>query len=100
MGNTFGERNEVSHLIRVRDHLKFVMDNWHMNNSAFKNKSNIKYIITAFNQEEKHEEEGPLQELTSYVKGETKRSNEAMKDISEEILRTQRMIERLEERVE
>ena len=49
MGNTFGERTEVSNLIQVRDHLKFVMDNWHMNDTSFKNKSKIKYIITAFN---------------------------------------------------
>ena len=30
MGNSFIERSEVAHSIRVKDHLIFVMDNWHL----------------------------------------------------------------------
>lgn len=47
MGNTFGERTEVGAQIMVRDHLRFVMDNWMLLGVAFPDKSNINYIIAA-----------------------------------------------------
>ena len=81
MGNTFGERTQVSNLIQVRDHLKFVMDNWHMNDTSFKNKSKIKYIITAFNQDEKEVEEGQIDELKMYMQTVTAQIKEAMTKI-------------------
>jgi len=48
MGNTFAERNEVSSQILVRDHLRFVMDNWYLMNFAFKDKKKVQHIVTAF----------------------------------------------------
>lgn len=30
MGNTFSKRNELANEIMVKDHLYFVMDNWHL----------------------------------------------------------------------
>ena len=50
MGNTFAERSGVAHQIRVRDHLAFVIKNWHLNEVAFGKGeiSNSKYIIAAF----------------------------------------------------
>lgn len=48
MGNTFAERREVGAQIMVKDHLRFVMDNWLLMNIAFRNKERIKYIIAAF----------------------------------------------------
>ena len=67
MGNTFGERTEVSNLIQVRDHLKFVMDNWHLNDAVFDQKYKIKYIITAFNQEEDQQEHEAITELRDEI---------------------------------
>lgn len=32
----------------IRDHLNFVVDNWHLSGLAFSDKKKIKYIITAF----------------------------------------------------
>lgn len=47
MGNTFNERTEVGAQIMVRDHLRFVMDNWMLLNVAFPDKTSINYIIAA-----------------------------------------------------
>lgn len=38
MGNTFGERTEVGAQIMVRDHLRFVMDNWMLLKVALKDR--------------------------------------------------------------
>ena len=47
MGNTFGERAEVQSQIMSRDHLRFVIDNYHLLPLAIRDKSSLKYIITA-----------------------------------------------------
>ena len=47
MGNTFSIRNEIASEIRVRDHLKFVIDNWYLSDLAFENKRKLNFIITA-----------------------------------------------------
>ena len=41
----------------MRDHLKFVIQNWHLNKLAFENKKQIKYIVTAFAPEDISNEE-------------------------------------------
>jgi hypothetical protein len=41
----------------MRDHLKFVISNWHLSNYAFHNKASLKYIITAFAQDNSQETE-------------------------------------------
>jgi hypothetical protein len=38
MGNTFAVRAEVGAQVMVKDHLRFVMDNWLLMNIAFRNK--------------------------------------------------------------
>jgi hypothetical protein len=47
MGNTYMSRNEVAHNIRSRDHLKFVIENWELN-QYFENRDKLKYIVTAY----------------------------------------------------
>ena len=47
MGNTFAERSEVADQIMIKDHLRFVMDNWLLKDLAF-DLPKIKYIICAF----------------------------------------------------
>jgi hypothetical protein len=47
MGNTFGERTEVGHLIMSRDHLRFVVLNWHLIRLAIPDPVQLKYIISA-----------------------------------------------------
>ena len=47
MGSTYMTRSEVAHNIRTRDHLKFVIENWHLK-SNFKEIDKMKYIICAF----------------------------------------------------
>ena len=48
MGNTYAERREVGELTMVKDHLRFVMDNWLLMNIAFRDKERLKYIVCAF----------------------------------------------------
>lgn len=48
MGNTFAVRSEIAKEIRIRDHLRFVVDNWYLSDYAFKNKDRLKFIVTAF----------------------------------------------------
>ena len=48
MGNTFSERSSIKSQIRMRDHLRFVISNWYLSDLAFENKSQLKYIVTAF----------------------------------------------------
>ena len=55
MGNTFSERTEVGPQIMVRDHLRFVMDNWLLLDVAFPDKTSINYIIAAMSANEEHE---------------------------------------------
>ena len=52
MGNTFSVRSGIASQTRMRDHLKFIIANWHLSNKAFEGeKASLKYIITAFNQD-------------------------------------------------
>lgn len=48
MGNTYAIRNEVIDLVKYQDHLKFVLDNWFLLNSAFKDTKKLNYIVAAF----------------------------------------------------
>ena len=48
MGNSFSERSQRQKEIMIRDHLNFIVDNWHLSSLAISNKKKIKYIITAF----------------------------------------------------
>ena len=47
MGNTFAERSEVAEEIKSKDHLVFVLDNWHLLDKAFSNMQDARYIIAA-----------------------------------------------------
>jgi len=49
MGEIYNSRSKLADLVRVRDHLRFVVDNWYLSNAAYKDeKSRIKYIVSAF----------------------------------------------------
>ena len=45
MQKTFAGRRLVAEQVKIQDHLKFVLDNWHLMNFAMRNKSSIKYVI-------------------------------------------------------
>ena len=63
MGNTFSERTEVGAQIMVRDHLRFVMDNWMLLNVAFPDKTSINYIIAALSINEENDADDLVQKL-------------------------------------
>jgi hypothetical protein len=39
MGSTFASRKLVAEEIKVKDHLRFLLDNWHLMDYALRNKS-------------------------------------------------------------
>lgn len=47
MQKTFATRRLVAEEVKIRDHLKFVLDNWHLMDIALKDKTSMKYIIAA-----------------------------------------------------
>merc|ERR1719263_1152429 len=65
MGNTFSERSIVGEQIMVRDHLTFVVDNFHLINLVFPNIKRVKYLIIAFhsNDSEGNESDKYLDDL-------------------------------------
>ena len=48
MGDSFARRTEVAQEIMTQNHLKFVIDNYHLIKLAFKDIREVKYIVTAF----------------------------------------------------
>ena len=48
MGETFGNCKEVGPLVKIRDHLAFILDNWYLNNLAIPEKKSLVFIVTAF----------------------------------------------------
>lgn len=68
MGETFSTRGAVADQIKVKDHLRFVMDHWHLSNLSFKAKKKIKYIITAFHISEEQNDSQQITNLREDVK--------------------------------
>lgn len=67
MGNTYMERNVVAHNIRSRDHLKFVIENWELN-QYFENRDKLKYIVTAYKVKElQQDQEAHILHVTDQV---------------------------------
>lgn len=54
MGNTYSQRREVEVALRQKDHLRFILDNFHMRNNCLNIKT-VKYIIAAFTMDEEVE---------------------------------------------
>ena len=48
MGSTFASRKLVANEIKIKDHLRFLLDNWHLMDYALADKSQVTYIISAF----------------------------------------------------
>jgi len=67
MGETFAKNNEIKYKKKIKDHLGFVMDNWQFLNQAIPNHRQIKYIITAFLQEEQNNETSKLKKIENDV---------------------------------
>lgn len=47
MGETFTRRNDAATQIKIRDHLRFVLDNWHFVGISIGNLDNFQYIVCA-----------------------------------------------------
>lgn len=57
MGNTYAVRNEVIDLVKYQDHLKFVLDNWFLLDTVFKDLKKLNYIVAAFSMNHQVEED-------------------------------------------
>ena len=67
MGETFAKNNQIKYKKKIKDHLSFVMDNWQFLNQAIPNHNQIKYIITAFLQEEQNNEINKLKKIENDI---------------------------------
>lgn len=63
MGETFSNRREVTEQIKMKDQLRFVMDNWHWKDHTFKDIKKYKYIIAAFNFEDNKNDKQEISHL-------------------------------------
>jgi hypothetical protein len=63
MGNTFAERSLVAEEIKLKDHLVFVMDNWHLLNRAFDNIQDARFIIAAFYNKMDHDSDKEIVDM-------------------------------------
>ena len=52
MGNTYSERREQEVSLRQKDHLRFVLDNFHLRENSFEDIKSVRYIIAAFQMDE------------------------------------------------
>lgn len=67
MGNTYSQRRDQEDALRYKDHLRFVLDNFHMRESAFKNMKRVKYIIAAFTMDDENQESEVLSSLEDQI---------------------------------
>jgi len=65
MGSTFASRKLVAEEIKVKDHLRFLLDNWHLMDYALKDKSQVTYIISAFSMQEAEKKDENYERLKS-----------------------------------
>ena len=93
MGNIYNTRVRVADQVRIRDHLRFVVDNWYLCNVAFKkDKKKLKYIICAFLEKKETSSEDKLDELAEEVH---EMNLKFEKDIGETIYKQKEMQEML-----
>ena len=48
MGETFCKCKEIGHLVKIQDHLGFVIDNWYLSPISIPDKEKLVFIVTAF----------------------------------------------------
>ena len=48
MGDTFAQRTPISKEIMIQNHLKFIIDNFHLMSLSFTDISKVKYVMCAF----------------------------------------------------
>ena len=63
MGSTFASRKQVADEIKIKDHLRFLLDNWHLMDYALKDKSQVTYIVTAFLVSNNEQKEDKIKEM-------------------------------------
>ena len=54
MGDTFNKEKNVADLFLIKYHLQFIVDNWYLSSYAIKDRSDIQYLIVAFNSALQH----------------------------------------------
>ena len=69
MGETFGNRAEVASQITVKDHLRFIMDNWHFMGISIKNRRQFRYIIGAMLVEDDNNDQEAISQRRDDVDG-------------------------------
>ena len=98
MGEPFAENSDVEQAKNSQQHLRFVMDHWNINGEEQKN---MKYLITAFLNEEEDEDVELLediQEELNEMKSTTKKSHQdMMREIGKITHQVEKFITKMEE---
>lgn len=68
MQKTFSERRIVAEQVQIKDHLKFVLDNWHLMDYALTNKKRIKYIIACLLHDDNQSQDANFNEVKEEIK--------------------------------
>lgn len=67
MGETFVNCKEIGHLVKIQDHLAFVIDNWYLSPISIPDKEKLVFIVTAFLVNEKTDDNEILKDLKHSV---------------------------------
>jgi len=85
MGETFANCKEVGDLVKVRDHLAFVIDNWYLSPLSIPDKEQLVFIVTAFLVKQETDEN----ELLNNLKGKITAIRQEISDEHNVILKRQ-----------
>ena len=85
MQKTFTQRRLVAEQVQIKDHLKFVLDNWHLMNYALKDKNSMKYIIAALYVDDVETQDGQFSNVKEEIKAIDQQSQENFNKLNSRI---------------
>lgn len=95
MGETFQVRSTVAESIRVKDHLSFVVDNWHLSDYVLKEeRKKIRYIVTAMSSTEDQFDESS--KLIERVENLESKLDDRFDKLNQTLVRTQLLVKQIQ----
>jgi len=85
MQKTFAGRRIVAEQVKIKDHLKFVLDNWHLIDFAMTNKSSIKYVIACLISDNTQSSDQKFNEVKDEIKAIDSQSQENFNKLQQKI---------------
>jgi len=88
MQNTFRTRREVATEVKIKDHLKFVLDNWHLMDYALKNKSSMKYVIACLNADQTAKSDAAVRKIRDNLREIDHQNKENFSKLSSSVVKS------------